>query len=43
MGRGWKSERIEKILVFLIYVWLEEWKSEGMKNFFIWLEREMGG
>ena len=43
MGRGWKSGRIEKILVFLICVWLEGWKSEGMKNFFIWLEREMGG
>ena len=43
MGRGQKSERIEKILVFLICVWLEVWKSEEMKNFFIWLEREIGG
>ena len=43
MENGWKSETIEKILVFLICVWLEGWKSEGMKTFFIWLEREMIG
>ena len=24
-------------------VWLERWKSERMKNFFIWLERKNGG
>ena len=43
MERGWKSGKIEKILVFLICVQLEGWKSGGMKNFFIWSEREMGG
>ena len=43
MRRGWKSGRIEKILVFFICVWLEGWKSEGMTNFFTWLERKMGG
>ena len=30
MKRGWKSGRIEKILVSLIYVWLEGWKSGGI-------------
>ena len=34
MEKGWKSERIEKILVFLICVGLGGWKSGGMENFF---------
>ena len=33
MGRGWKSGRIEKILVFLICVWLEGWKVKDGKLF----------
>ena len=30
--RGWKSERIENILIFLIFVWLrvEKWRDEKM-------------
>ena len=30
MVRGWKSERIEKILISLIFVWLEvkKWKDK---------------
>ena len=32
---GWISGMIENILVSLICVWLEGWKSEGMKNFFV--------
>ena len=39
MERGWKSERIEKILVSTICVWLGGWKSGEMENFFIWLKR----
>ena len=34
MEKGWKSERIEKILVSLICVWLEGWKSGKMENIF---------
>ena len=39
MVRGWKSEKIEKILISIICVYLEKWKSRGMKNFFIWLRK----
>ena len=38
-----KSGRIEKILVSLICVWLEGWKSGEIENFFVWLQREIGG
>ena len=41
--RGWKSRRIKKIWFSLMCVWLEGWKSERVENFFIWLERKMGG
>ena len=32
MVGGWKSERIEKILIFLIFVWLrvKKWRIEKM-------------
>ena len=40
---GWKSRKIEKVRFFLIYVWLEGCKNRRVKNFFIWLERKMGG
>ena len=35
---GWINERIEKVLIFLICVWLGGWKSGEMKNFFVWLK-----
>ena len=38
MEKGWKSGRIEKILISFICVWLEGWKSERMENFFVWLK-----
>ena len=34
MKRQWKSGRIEKILVFLICVWLKGWKNGGIQIFF---------
>ena len=37
------SERIEKIWFSLMCVWLEGWKSGRVENFFVWLERKMGG
>ena len=39
VGR-WKSRRIEKIWFSFICVWLEGWKSERVKNFFVWLEKK---
>ena len=41
--RGWKNKRIEKIWFSLMCVWLEGWKSGKVENFFVWLERKMGG
>ena len=36
MVEGWKSERIEKILISLLFVWLgvEKWR-DGKKNAFV--------
>ena len=39
--RKWGDD--EEILVSLIFVWMELWKSEGMRNFFIWLKRKIRG
>ena len=35
MVGGWKSERIEKILIFLIFVWLGVKKLRDEKNKFV--------
>ena len=32
MERGWKSGRIENILVSLICVWMRGWKNEEVKK-----------
>ena len=37
---GWKSGKIEEILISIICIWLERLKSRGMKNFFIWLRKK---
>ena len=38
MVGGWKSERIEKILISLIFVWLgvKKWKDEKSKFVYIY-------
>ena len=41
MGREWKSETIENILVSPIYVWLGGWKSGGIENFFCLVEMKI--
>ena len=35
MIERWKSEKIEKILIFLIFVWLEVEKWRDKKNVFV--------
>ena len=46
---AWKEDRklerdgkggIEEILVYPHDIWLEEWKSGGKENFFVWLRRK---
>ena len=43
VGRWKISGRIEKIWFSLMCFWLEGWKSRRVENFFVWLERKMGG
>ena len=43
MESGWKIGKIEKILFFLICVWLGGWKSGEIENFFVWLRRKVRG
>ena len=40
MMRGWKSGRIEKIWFSFMCVWLGGWKSGGMKNSFVLVEKK---